>query len=604
MASEPSSDTSAESLPLAWPTLLAFWRRYVVRYIPTYLLGLGFLGATNALTTYIPRLIQEAFDAIGQARGLDAIERTSLFLAGSAVTIIFVRTLSRVLFFNPGRTVEFRLKNDLFTRLLRLSPAFYRVHSVGDILSRATNDIMFVRAFVGFSLLQAANIVIAVALTLGNMVRIDAILTLYCLAPLVLAAGVLSFGIRRMFKQMKAAQETLGELSQRVLETYNGIAVVQGAAAEPAFMSRFDLLNERYARLHTEAALVRCFVLPAVTIVGSVCLFILLFVGGRHVAESTMTIGELAAYASYIGILVTALNSAGWVAGMVQRGLLSLQRVFSLLDTPRDTPEGADRAGLLAGPLQLEVRGLTHRFADARPEDPDALRDVSFTLAPGQTLGLFGAVGSGKSTLVALLGRLLRPSGGVILLNGCEIDRIDEAELRAAVAVVPQEAFLFSRPVRENVGFIDRPAEIDDSRVKSAVDRAALRADLERLPDGVLTVVGERGIMLSGGQRQRAAIARALYRPFRLLVLDDVLSAVDTETEVKLLAQIRDLAGVTGGHTTVLVSHRISTLAHADLILVLDDGRVVDRGTHAELAARPGLYAEIWTRQNEARALA
>ena len=412
--------------------------------------------------------------------------------------------------------------------------------------------------------------------------------------------AALRVGVRYLFGRMKQVQEALGRLSDTVLETYKGIAVVQGAAAEPGFLRRFDADNERFTALNQHTALVRTFLMPIVGVVGNLCIFLLLFIGGRHVVAKRMTLGDLAAYASYIGVLVGALASAGWAVGVLQRGFVSLRRVWDVLSLTPDLPLGTQPLPPSAGGVHLRVSHLSYRHSDAQPDAPPALDDLSFELHPGQVLGVYGAVGSGKSTLVSILGRLAPPPPGAVSLDGVDLLDVAADDLRRAVAIVPQDAFLFSRSVRENVAFFDRSEDVDNDRVALAVEKAQLAGEVARFTDGLETVVGERGLMLSGGQRQRVQLARAFYRGCRLLVLDDVLSAVDHDTEARLLDVLQ--GEIRERHTSaVVISHRLSALMRADEILVLEGGRIVQQGTHQQLLRQEGLYARVWDQQRERR---
>lgn len=581
--------------------ILAFLRSYAWRYRGQYALGILFLLATNLLTVGIPWLQKHVFDELTGSRRADRVHLYALAIAAAALLVIVVRTLSRVLFFNPGRTIEFRIRNDMLARLLRMSPAFFRRWPIGDLMARASDDATYVRALVGFSTIMVLNIVLAAAMSLAQMLQTDAWLTLYCVLPLLLAVWVLRTGVRLAMGMMRDTQKLLGNVSNAVLESYKGIAVVQGAAVEPAFIRRFDAASDAFTELNIRGAALRTFLMPVVGAVGNLCIFLLLYIGGRHVAQGQMSVGDLAAYASYLAVLVGSLASAGWVVGVLQRGAVSLRRVWDVLELKSDLPGGDQGLPDNGRGVHLQVSGLTY----AHPSGGEPiLRDLDLDLRPGTILGISGPVGAGKSTLVALLARLTPAPEGTILCDGVDLQQIADADLRRALAVVPQEALLFSRSIFENIGFFDRRDQIDRQRVEQAAAAAQLQGEIARMPDGYETVVGEKGLTLSGGQRQRVQLARAFYRGFRLLILDDVLSAVDHDTEERLLAVLRAQIA-TRGTTAVIVSHRLSALARADHIVVLGDpagpnrGRIVEQGSHSELVAQGGMYAHLWSVQQQ-----
>ena len=579
--------------------LRQFFDGFARRYLGVYALGIGFLLATNWLTVAIPGLVRDTFDAL-EARDANRIDQFALLIVVYSVLVIVVRTLSRVLFFNPGRTIEFRVRNQMLERLLSMGGAWFRRVAHGDLVSRATNDATFVRALVGFSVLQLLNLVIAASMALWQMLATDVTLTLLCMVPMTLSLAVLRRGTGRLFQAMRDGQVELGQLSDHILETYKGMSAIALAHAEPAFLARFDRHNERYTAINVSVTALRCFVLPLASQTGGLAVFVLLFYGGAKVASGALTVGDLAAYSAYIGVLVSSLVMAGWLIASLQRGVVALERVWEVLGLqPERVATGATLPARDEG-LTVRARSLGYRYPDAAEDDAQALDGVDFELRPGGLLGIYGAVGSGKSTLVALLAGELEAKAGALQFDGVDASTLQPAARAAAVAVVPQTSFLFSRALRENVGFVDPPAEVDQARVVAAVAAAQLTSDVQRMPHGLDTVVGERGQNLSGGQRQRAQLARALYRPARLLVLDDVLSAVDHDTEDALLRAIADQLGSRAERpSTVLVSSRLSALRQADEILVLEQGRVVERGTHQALIEADGVYAAAFRAQDE-----
>jgi ATP-binding cassette, subfamily B, multidrug efflux pump len=586
-------------------SVLRFLYRYARRNIPQYLLGGVMLFATNWVVVRIPAIIGQALNvlevggaqALGQSRGL-AIELVVLGLV-----VVVVRTLSRVLFFNPGRDIEYRLGVDVFGHLLHLQRPFYMRHKVGELASLATNDTTAVRLLVGFAGLQVCNVAVAIPLHLWQMWSTDPVLTLWCLVPVGLGGLYMRWTVVRFFGMIRESMQLLARVSDRVLETYTGVATVRAHAVEAAALERFEERNGEYLRLQLRIAALRSFGMPVLGVAGMVATAIVLWVGGQQVIDGELRVGSLATFTALLVSLVGILMALAWVLAAVGRGIVSLRRIEGVLDEPTGLPEVEDPV-ILDTPPRVELRDLSFTYPDG---DEPALADISVTVEPGRTLGIFGKTGSGKTTLVSLLARVHTPPPGTVRFDGHDATKLDIHALRRAMAVVPQSPFLFSTTLRENVRLSGDEAggdaggdDADDPRLSEVLAAACLEDDVRQLPQGLLTVVGERGVMLSGGQRQRASLARALYRARPLLLLDDVLSAVDQGTEARLVQAIRNLRGGTLGDrppTTVIVSHRTSVLEHSDEILVLDRGRVVERGTHAELVARGGIYAETHLHQ-------
>lgn len=601
-----------------------FFRRYVRRNLPQYALGFAMLVATNYAVVRIPTLIGEALNALGGA-GPSALalgRSLAVELMVWAAAVVFVRTLSRVLFFNPGREVEYRVSVDLFSHLLALQRPFFLKRKVGELVSMANNDTMSIRLLIGFAGLQVCNVAVAVPLHLGQMLLTDAWLTLWCLLPIAAGSAYTIEVVRRFYSLIRVSFEELGKLSDRVLESYAGIGTVRAHGAEAAILGHFDARNQSYLDLQLRLASMRAFSMPVLGLSGSIGAAIVLWVGGARVIAGELPVGALVTFTTLLGSLVALLMAVAWVLASVSRGLVAIKRVDEVIATPDDLPVPTD--SLPPGPPPaLELRGLTFTYPGA---DEPALHDISFALAPGKTLGIFGRTGAGKSTLIHLLSRVYTPPVGAVLLAGKDVTTLPLDQMRAHLAVVPQDPFLFSTTLRDNIRLLGertghvrgedggggasssqlRLTEADDPRLGQVLRAACLVDDVRSLPEGLDTVVGERGVMLSGGQRQRAALARALYRGPGLLLLDDVLSAVDQGTEARLVAAIRGLHDEGGAGlmaqpaTTVIVSHRTSVLEHADEILVLERGRVVERGTHAELLAMNGVYAETHRHQEAA----
>ena len=587
-----------------------FFTRYVVPNLPWYGLGLFMLFATNWVIVRMPAIIGEALTIL-ERQGANALAETrslGLELVFLGVLVIVVRSLSRILFFNPGRMVEYKVGVDVFGHLLSLQRPFYMKRKVGELVSIASNDTTSVRLLVGFAALQVCNVAVAIPLHLWQMAVTDLSLTLWCLIPVSIGAIYMQVIVRKFFGLVRESMQLLARVSDRILEIYSGIGTVRSHAAEAAAFERFDERNREYLDLQLHIARVRAWSMPILGFSGLVGTGIVLWVGSIEVVEDGMPVGNLATFTALLMSLVGNLTALAWVLAAVSRGVVSWGRIDELLETPPSLPDERSRLKL-QGPPRLELRKLSFQYPGG---DEPALSDIDVTVEPGKTLGIFGKTGSGKTTLVEVLTRVHTPPPATVFIDGVDARDVPLGDFRAAMAVVPQAPFLFSTTLRENVRLqgpnpyaaVREPAKRDgvdgDEKLDEVLTAACLWDDIEQLHRGLDTVVGERGVMLSGGQRQRAALARALYRDTPLLLLDDILSAVDQGTETRMVTAIRQLRGGGGGQmtpTTIIVSHRTSVLEHADEIVVLEGGRIVERGTHAALIAAGGEYAETHLHQ-------
>jgi len=564
-----------------------FIRRYTLPYKWWYIAGVAALLVTNLFTVAIPYFLQKALESVDPVTGDGQIERWIAWMMGLALGLVVVRTASRILVFYPGRESETVFRTDYFRRLLSHQAPFFRDVSTGDLMSRGTNDIQYVRALAGYAALQVFNLAIALPLNLWMMVRISGSLTLGCIIPLALAGLVMRKGVLSMLQYVRVMQEELSALSGEVLESYHGVRVVQDYGAQEVLLGRFDLRNDRYVSHQCKIVFIRAFLLPVVYVVGNLGILILLYWGGKQVALGELHFSAVSAFAVYVANIVAALVSLGWVLSVIQRGAVSLRRVLSIFEHPLPPTEG--RITLPEGGLDLAVSHLHFQYSGSDREG--VLTDVSFKLAAGKTLGIYGPTGSGKTTLLRLLTRLEMPPPNTIRWGGVDVCNVTLDDLRERMAVVPQTAYLFSRTLRQNIGFGVPRSAIDDERVEEVIGQACLTQEVALFDDGLETLVGERGVILSGGQRQRATLARALYRRAPILILDDTLAAVDHDTESRLIKTMLDSNNEA---TTLIVSHRVSVLSRADHILVLDMGRIVQQGTHRQLMEEGGLYTQAW----------
>jgi ATP-binding cassette subfamily B protein len=560
------------------------------------------LVATNALALAIPWLLKNAVDALRHySAARSVVIRDAALIAVFALVQALIRTWSRVFIFNAGRNVEYTLRRDLFGHLTALDPGFYRRHPTGDVMSRLTNDLGSVRMLFGPGILNLVNTALVYATTLWLLLGLSPRLTLLSLLPypaLLFGARIFS---RAMYRASREMQEQLGAMSSTVQEDLAGVAVIKHYTLEERRHAAFRRSNDEYLARALRLVRARGTLMPLFAMLGGVGTLIVLWAGGREVIAGRLTIGGLVAFNAYLVLLSWPTVALGWIIGIWQRGVASWMRVRELLATEPEIRDGggagsgaADGTGLRPS---VELRSLTLAV-----EQRKILDGVSLSLPAGQTLAIVGPTGAGKTTLVDAIVRLQNVPPGTVFVGGFDVTEMPLARLRGLIGYAPQDAFLFSATVAENIAFGARgTSEIDLARVKRAAEAAGLAPDIAVLPDGYDTVVGERGITLSGGQRQRVALARALAADPAILILDDSLSSVDAQTEREILSRLRPILE---GRTSVLVSHRVAAVKDADQILVLDDGRVAERGTHAELLAAGGLYASLYREQLAAEALA
>ena len=565
--------------------------------------GVAFVVIAQAFALASPWFVKLAIDGLGDPdMGRRRITLYALLVVGTALLGGTARYGMRELINGVSRRIEVDLRDHFFRHLLTLDASFYDRNRTGDLMSRATNDTQAVRQAAGPAVMYAVNTAVGFVLAVAVMLLISPRLTAFTMIPMLLLPPlVIGFG-RIIHKRFERIQEHFSTMSTMVQENLTGVRIVRAYGQEAGQANQFDALNEEYRRRNVRLARAAGLFHPLLQLISGVAMLIVLWVGGQEVMAERITLGDLVAFFFYLGLLIWPMIALGWVVNLFQRGAASMGRLNAILEAESTIAVPTEPTSVTGVRGEVEFRNVSFRYPDT---DRLVLEDATFRVRAGETVAVVGPTGSGKSTLISLLARIRDTSGGEILLDGVPLTNYDPTELRRVIGVVPQDPFLFSETIEENIGLglpdlvfpsaADvTPVEDPDEAITEAAKVAQLHDSIIDFPHQYGTLLGERGINLSGGQKQRATLARAVARNPKILVLDDALSAVDTHTEAKILG---DLRRVMEGRTSFIISHRVSAVMGADLILVLDEGRIVERGTHPQLLAAGGTYATLLRRQ-------
>src|SRR2546425_11051521 len=562
-------------------------RSYLRRHARSYAIGL-LLGTASAVLLMLgPHVLRLAVDAIAAGASSFFLLRYAGALIGLNLAVWILRYYMRMHILGISRVIEYEIRNDYFAHLQRMHVGFFQHTRIGDLMTRAVSDLSTVQRFIGPGIMHFTSTVVMAAIAVGFMLTIDLTLTLYMLVILPLVSLTFVVLGPLIHGQYESVQEQFSVISAHAQENFSGIRVIKAFAQEPHEAEAFAAHNREYIRrnlavIKTEGAL-----WPLMSFFLGLAAVVLLWQGGQAVIAGRITLGQFVQFIGYLGQLSWPMVALGWVVNLMQRGLASMKRLDEIFMQRPRIVDAPDAQPLPAPRGEIEFRGLGFSYNGV-----PVLSGVDLRVPAGTTLAIVGPTGSGKSTLGNLIPRLFEPTEGSVLVDGVDVRRYRITDLRRCIGMVPQDTFMFSASLGENIAYgLEAP---DAPRIQKAAEIARLAPDVADFPHGYDTVVGERGVTLSGGQKQRAAIARAVARDPSILILDDALSSVDTDTEEEILRQLR---GVMATRTAIIISHRISTVRHADQIVVLDNGQIVQRGTHETLLAGGGLYADLYQKQ-------
>ena len=575
--------TNKEVLKSVWP--------YLWKYRRNMALGMGSLLLTDLTKAALPLAIRSGVDSLMKGFRLSLVfEFAALVVVLSAIKGIFQYWM-RVILIGLSRDIEYDLRNDLFSHIVTLSQDFYAKYRTGDIMARATNDLNAVRMMLGPGIMYSTETFFTALFLVAVMGFFDWRLTLFCLIPAPLVSiAVIVFG-RKIHDRFEVIQKMFSDISSRVQENLSGVRVIRAYAQENAEIHKFEMLNQDYVAQNIRLARLSAFFMPMLQALIGFGFLIVLLGGGYQLLTHHISLGSFVMFNTYMGMLIWPMIALGWVVNLMQRGTASWSRIMELMrEKPSITSGGIPRIPRL--PAYSVAGELRFDSVEVKYPAGYALKNITLEIPAGATVAIVGHTGSGKSTLVSLIPRLIDPTQGAVFLDGVDLRDLDPEWLRRQIGFVPQETFLFSATLAENIAWgVDHAS---DDEIARAAELAGLAPDIASFPDGYGTIIGERGITLSGGQKQRVAIARAVLRNPRILILDDALASVDTLTEERILSS---LAGVMRGRTTILISHRVSTVQNASQIFVIEHGEVAEQGTHAELILNGGYYADLYQKQ-------
>ena len=574
---------------------LSYLNKYFLKYKWHLIFGILFIVVNNYFKAYLPLFFKETiaeYEVMDTAK-TDVIGYTSLvFLKymGIALAAALFLFLTRQAIIMMSRRIEFDLKNEIYEQYQRLSYTFYRKNSTGDLLNRISEDVTKVRMYLGPGVMYTINLAILSFFVIWNMVSINGYVTLLVLIPLPIMTAIIYLVASRINKASSIVQKEQSFMSTLVQETFSGIRVVKAYDRQDEVVERFDKSADDYKKKNMKLVLINALFMPTIFILVGLSTVLCIYIGGQLVigGGGGMDIGDIIAFIFYVNMLTWPFASVGWVISLIQRAAASQERINEFLNEDPEIKNRSDKP--LAFDYKIEFKNVSYTYPNSGIQ---AIKDVSFTLKKGETLGIIGRTGSGKSTILQLITHQIEPDSGVILIDDIPLNEVNLSALLNASGVVPQDVFLFSDTIRNNIAFGSRADEVTEEELEAVTKASHVYHNIKDLKNGFDTLLGERGVNLSGGQKQRVSISRALIRKPQLLILDDCLSAVDTETEETILRNLNDMNKV----TTLIVSHRVSSIRNAQRILNLEDGAIAEEGTHDELIALNGMYKDLYEKQ-------